>query len=367
MIKRIVFVLGLLCIGAWSWGQSNVQFVNTNPSKTPFENLWMSRYTHEASVGEVVSVDLELRKNGQLVYRATSNPITLNSRFQLLNPRLSGLEKETFLDRQTGMFIRNSNMLPSGSYTACVIVNGRNERAGSNLDARACIEFAIELDARLRLMHIPNGEEVSRNELPMFSWSFLAPSANVSEIEYTLTVCEIFEGQSKEEAVLRNMPMLVEKELMASSFQYPLEARSLEIDKQYAWCVQARTGDMLLATSEVWSFSIEKTEEKKRKNVSMPYLDLEDIETSERVNIKGYEFNIKIDYSQRGAREINFEIVDAKGRSVKPQLSPMEVSYGSNYLSLDLSELKKLKTGKEYQLVIVGLEETNIEVPFLYL
>lgn len=367
MIKRMLFAIGVLCIGSWCYGQSAVQFLNTNAEKLPFDNLWMANYSHENNMGDVVSVDLELRKNGRLVYRATSNPIVLTSRFQVLNPKQSGLEKETFLDAQIGMFIRNSNTLPSGSYAACIVVESQEVSTGNSPEIRSCIEFSIELDSRLRLTHIPNGQEVSKNELPMFIWSFLSPSVATSEVQYTLTVSEILEGQSKEEAILRNMPLLVEKGLLASSFQYPIDAQGLKEDKKYAWCVQANASDLLLATSEVWGFSVEGTTEKKENSVSMPYLDLEELRSNELVNIKGDKFNIKIDYSLKGTRELSFEIVDAKGRSLKPSLAPLEISYGSNYLSLDLAALKKLKVNHEYELIITGLEESDLKVNFLYL
>lgn len=326
----------------------------------------MASYANEGSMGETVSLELELRKNGHLIYEAISNQIVLNSKVQVLNPSQSGIESEVFIDLQTGIFIRNSNSLPQGTYTACITV--RNDQVGTNSqDVTACIEFGVEQSSRLRLMHIPDGEEVSGNELPMFSWSFLSSSIRATEVQYTLTVCEILEGQSKEDALLRNMPLLTERGLRTSTFQYPINAQSLKEDKKYAWGVKATVKDLPIATSEVWGFSIERINEKEKKAVSMPYLELDNYRKDEVVKITSAEFNLLLEQGDKKERSLSFDIQDVQGKSLKSSFPEYRSHFGANYISLDLTMVKRLKNGKTYTLIIEGENLGVQQIQFIYI
>lgn len=366
MKKRILIVLGVLCISTGAWAQSTIRFLNSNPLKLPFESIWMSNYSNEQGVGSSIHMELELRKSGQLIYKAISSPIVLHSKVQVLNPVQSGLESEVFLDQRVEKFVRNSNVLPNGAYSACIRVKSQAVQAASRQsEVTTCIEFNVEQSSLLRLTHIPNGSEVSGEELPVFSWFFLSTSFNASQIQYTLKVCPVLRGQSKEDAVLRNLPLLVEEGILASSFQYPVDARNLEENKEYAWCIEARADEQLIAKSEVWGFSIEESKEEVIVGPTMSYLDLDQHENRGQINVSGSAFNFRFDHSENQNETITFSVLDEKGKKLKSAFDPYQTVYGANYVSLDLSLVKRLKDERSYTLIIHN-GEAEQKIDFIY-
>lgn len=360
MKRRMLFAMGALCFCFQLWGQSALEFINSQPANSSFENIWIVRYEASTIIGSEVTLRLELRRDGQLLYEGLSNPIFVASTVQILDPMRLGLVSENFTDPNIGLFVRNANALPEGNYSSCVSVVSTNQ-----LEATHCQEFSVKRNQRIRLLYLPNGKEIGHSDLPTFSWSFMS-NIRTSNIKYKLTLCEMLDGQTKEDALLRNVPILSENGLRTSSFQYPLDIQQLKVNRQYAWAVEAYANDFAVAKSEVWMFTVGESIEIESEIPPMPYLELSGYRTGELLNIRGSQFNLKLKQESKVSKELIFEITDEKGRVLKSGTEPYHTSYGDNYVTIDLTLVKKLKKDRNYTLTVLGLEREPVTVEFVY-
>jgi len=361
MKRRIVLALSLLCLCVSAWAQSSLQFLNSDPSKLPFENVWMVKYSSAQAMGTEVVLALELRKNGKLIYEAKTQSVPTTSGIQILDPSKLTKSSETFLDRNVGEFVQNANALPSGTYAACVYVMSNGLQP-----LTSCLEFSVDNTHQLRLLHVADGKKVEAEKLPVFSWAYMSASLNRADVQYEFTLCEILKGQSKEDALLRNIPHLKVANLPSNTLQYPIDARKLELDKQYAWAVKAMTGSTVLAHSEIWSFSVTEEEKQNNPRATMSYLDLGEYHNNNVIHVSGDVFKLMFDHSSNSRPELNFSVINETGKAVPSEFPPFQLKYGLNYITLDLSQTKRLKSNEQYKLLIVGIEDEDYAVNFTY-
>jgi len=362
MKKRSPLVVGLFCLSFSLLGQSTLKFVNPNPGVVDFDNLWMVRYESNLTIGSEAQMQLQLRKNGQLVYQALTNPIAVTSDMQLVQSNRVGFTSEAFIDEQLQSFVQASGALPSGTYTACV-----SELVSKKVMANACIEFSVVERSQLRLLYVPDGKMLKSEEQPMFSWSFLSSSIKSADITYRFVLCEVLDGQSEQDAIMRNVPILSQKDLISPTLQYPVDAQELKSDKKYAWAVEASLGEMVVAKSEVWDFTVATEEIAESLEPNAPYLDLDHYSEADELNVTGSLFNLRFEHFANKNVEVSFEIVDEQGRVLKSSLGEFETQYGVNYINLDLSKVKKLRNKKSYVLVIRKGDDEFTKVNFTYL
>lgn len=105
-----------------------------------------------------------------------------------------------------------------------------------------------------------DGKEVVEEQI-VWSWFMQSTAANGQEILCDLVLVEILEGQSAEEAMRLNPPVILRKNLTTSTWQTPATARSLLHGRRYTWQITAkvrRQGSDLFQTvsqSELWELT----------------------------------------------------------------------------------------------------------------
>jgi hypothetical protein len=105
----------------------------------------------------------------------------------------------------------------------------------------------------LRLLAPRDGAAVTER-YPLFSWS-AAPPARDCE----LTVAQILEGQTREEALRANRPWFRQEGIAIGSLRYPVSGRQFETGQRYAWQVRSFVGGVVTGESPVGSFAFGET------------------------------------------------------------------------------------------------------------
>lgn len=103
-----------------------------------------------------------------------------------------------------------------------------------------------------------DGKEVEE-DIIVWSWFMQPRASNGSPIICDLTLAEILEGQTPEEALRRNPLIINRKNLETSAWQTNFATRDLISGRRYAWRIiaKAEVGGRVtvLSASEIWSFT----------------------------------------------------------------------------------------------------------------
>jgi len=98
------------------------------------------------------------------------------------------------------------------------------------------------------------GNLSSVNSQIVFTWLPPVPVPRGYSVTYKIKIAEIIGMQSAYDAMQSNPLFYSQNNISATSYQYPIAARSFTAGMKYSWQVQAFVNGTLLSESEVWSF-----------------------------------------------------------------------------------------------------------------
>ena len=154
--------------------------------------------------------------------------------------------------------VMKTGTMPEGTYTICVYVKDArtNEELGSD-----CIIRPIKQPSPPELIN-PQDEGTLTEQLPIFLWTPPMPLRMGEFVTYQLNIVELLDGQVPIEAMEANPAWFTDKNIISTSYQFPISARPLEPGKSYAWQVTAinEKQNYEIGKSEVWSFTFKKEE-----------------------------------------------------------------------------------------------------------
>jgi hypothetical protein len=218
------------------------------PGQLFVEHLWAL----DVNNSESQPVDVKLHgwiteaKLGR-VFEGTSNVIRLMPGRNRITSQDITRVSQIFRHPDFRDLIIRTGRFPAGQYTEICVEVLRDATLESL--ATDCIEQRVIIAAPLRLI-TPKNESVIMDKLPLFQWSVISEADH-----YRLKLCEVLKGQTPEDALLSNRAWYESRDITGLSLRYPLSERRLEVEKRYAWRVQALLGTHVLITSPVFSFT----------------------------------------------------------------------------------------------------------------
>ncbi|MBC9929535.1 hypothetical protein [Chitinophaga qingshengii] len=203
---------------------------------------------------------LNIRITMRLTDPQTNQPLLTGiTRTIPLNKGARQLQLQDFMPVQyeylSAAIDRSANgFLPAGNYMACYSMVVEGDKSG-NQPGEDCIPFTIE-PVSPPLLNMPANSSELDTRLPQFSWIPPAPLNLFNDLNYDLTLAEVYANQSPEEAIQQNIPVYRAPGLRNIFANYPSGAVQLDTGRQYAWSVTARNGRLFAAQTEVWTFRV---------------------------------------------------------------------------------------------------------------
>lgn len=240
--------------------------------------------------------------------------------------------------------LEQKGKFPMGKYNLCLsLYTARGASLG-----KACITLNIEADGAVMLIS-PFDEEVIHTFTPTLVWQpYTLISDNV--IKYNIHVAELNEGQSYGDAIGLNPPLVYEKDLSTTAFNYPTSAIALEEDKKYVWQVEVVAGSQKVSYSEIWMFQYKKTKAtppvRKPKVVNQQYPHL-----SKTISSAVYQYSDKIYFlydNYANDSLLDYSIIKA-GSAVPMKLegkASIVLKPFNNYLAIAVSDQLKKESNK---------------------
>lgn len=251
------FVFLPLC----TFAQVNVKIHRPPPNQLKIEDLWwvdLTNSVRDPARANIYNVYLygEISRGNKLIFRGSTNSFKLPPGTKRVRARDIKSVHDTWYSPEYEEYLVRIGSVPAGDYNVCVSV--KDSKTNKEL-ARQCIKVSVELANAPRLIS-PKGDLKAKIKRPIFTWTRPSPVPANMKISYKVKIVEVFEGQTKEEAIRSNIPVYEQDGIKSTSLQYPIKAKALDMDKNYAWQVQAidevgmpfgeRQG-----MSEIWQFN----------------------------------------------------------------------------------------------------------------
>ncbi len=267
--------------------------------------------------------------NGQMVVEFKSSEVLLSIGSTIVTPMNTSLSDINYHNQDIAEIENRTGTYPSGNYNICIWLNCvTQDCSGAGRDAAGmeqikCTPVHIENPTPL-ILATPDNESEIEETRPLFSWIPPSPVAGSSNLNYTMILVEMMEGQNKADALNMNRPLIEMEGISNPALIFPSDLPELEKGKWYAWQVQAFVGKTPIAKSEQWKFKIKKKEEKKPLIKQAVFLKMKNEQYLHDLNEDSLFIGINhipnaiiqqgfitftvMDYSGKIIQKINFEI-----------------------------------------------------------
>lgn len=147
-------------------------------------------------------------------------------------------------------------LLPLGEFEVCYHFFKHGGDAIEQI-AEQCQDITIGPMSPPQLIY-PYDQTSIEETHPQFSWLPPVPVNLFSNLSYDFFLVEINANQSAADAVQQNVPIYHTNNLAASNLLYPVSAPGLQFNQRYAWKINAKSNNSVVAQSEVWEFALKQ-------------------------------------------------------------------------------------------------------------
>ncbi|MES2689398.1 MAG: hypothetical protein V4658_03290 [Bacteroidota bacterium] len=362
-LKRVI---ALLCIvlSANLYAQ-RIQLQPRPASQASFgsKDLWNADLSHTGPLPENIKLRATIQStNSILLVEALSLPLSISASFTSLNELLVKTASLNYFNPQVQQSDLSSRSFPGGEYLYCLYVLNP---VTNEVITQQCVTVAVSLLVPPVLIYPGNKESVQEKN-PLLTWLSPGALSSAAQTSYILTLVELYPNQEPADALLRNRPLVYEKNIPQTSLQYPYSAPALTYGKQYAWQVEAigNTGASYGLTP-IWSFTLNQDsvlEADVYKDQS--YVD---IRTSAEHQVYYAKGLLKIKYSERKyPAVISYRVFDEAGNPVNRKPVALQVMDKENWYDLNFEKELPLKHKQRYRFELYN-ERDVFKINFVYI
>ncbi len=235
--------------------------------------------------------------------------------------------------------IRRTGSFPDGEYTVCIdAINQDNLQ----ILASSCFDASVATSISPVLFAPYDGSDMYDN-LIVWSWFMQPETSSGEKVVCDLIAVEILEGQTAEEAIKVNPPILDKKNLTTASWQTNFAMRTFKSGARYAWKVFAKADGKIINESEIWQFKY-NAEYAQDVSDSLNQNAVQQIEepiqdTSSAIRLSG-KMRLTLENSNNKALLSNTPTQYAR-LEIEPTLTILGVPMGFNFLLTTEENTKK--------------------------
>lgn len=280
LLKKVLFLI-VLVLALPLWGQGGTFPVQIIPQVTPPPPIYLSNYADESTINSPLRVQIILND-----LTIQSREVRLKAYFQgsglsfLSNDFVTGATP-LFLEGGVPLILTNAelapyfkyeniagispnvygNSIPEGTYQFCFEVY--DIATGNRLSSKSCVTTVIFKNEPPFLISPRNKTNIAETNPQNIVFQWTPRSINVSNVEYELSLVEIWDTQIDPQAAFLSSPPIFQTTTTSTTFVFGPSAPQLLSGKNYAWRIQAKakqgTEEIGLfknqGYSEIFSFS----------------------------------------------------------------------------------------------------------------
>lgn len=363
MIKPALCLLAFFVCYNFSSAQVSISSANYNTVSINETNLLQAIVSNAGN--PILAKATVTCKNsaGEIMVEAQTKNFTLNTGINNVSGISIGFSNIVYGTGGKALYLKNNGLIPAGNYSYCIKLTPiTNDETGDIY----CEDFEAATDDFLNLV-TPYDKEIIETKWPLLTWTHSEPFNTLAQNEYfKIVVCEIKKDQSADQAIFSNPVAYSKNFLTTHSIPYPQDAKELEDGKHYAWQVQKISNNIIINKTDVWEFSIIKKEE----NEPLKYALLKSTQDGGFFTCLNDALYFRFD-EEYVTGDLNYEILNNKGESVKPRIKrddrlnndpSLILNSGTNRFELSLTDYK-LKEGY-YTLVVLNAKKEKFYLRF---
>jgi hypothetical protein len=349
MYKRFIFLCAVFTT-ACLHGQVTLSLQVPPAGVMQKNQLWnmILVYTGDNPMNVYVGLSFLNAKDNRPLMTATTRPFLITKGARQLSATDIAPVHYNYLSSLFDVDRSPDGFLPIGNYKACYTVY-KNEKDILAPMAEDCIPVEVQ-PLSPPLLNTPADASAIETPYPQFTWLPVVPMNLFNNLNYDLLLVEVLPGQTKGDAIQKNLPLYNIGNNKTPYNNYPASNKSLDTGRVYAWRIVAKNEDEFVAQSEVWTFKVTRESKPKTdpKNDSYVLLqnDLEGVYI-----IKENTLHIKY-FSFEKAFETNVFFTDENGQNIHRE--KRAIIQGDNYLDFKING--RFQADKIYQVTLIGLD-----------
>lgn len=275
---------------------------------------------------------------------------------------LSAQSKIQFGNSTSANVIAQTGRFPESEYEYCFEFTGtENKPAADEQVFENCYNYSIQPVIPLSLVYPEDGDEIC-NTRPGFTWQPAMPL--MGSYRYRIIVAEKKDQQVAVDALLNNVPVFEQDNIIGFTLRYPPQAPDLQKNKKYAWQIMVYESNTKIAQSEIWLFSI-NCDDKKPDSSKESYRQLSGVLNGNYYMSSGtLRFSVINPYSPVNMQYSITDIADP----VKEisNLPSVKVQTGLNKIDIALEDVNGMEVNKTYLLKIKNISDHVLYLQFIY-
>lgn len=366
-VMRTFLFLAFIIITYAASGQVllNIQLPPTGLSQK--SQLWNLSLVNSTSTTLNVRIELTVTdiSNNQLVISGSTRLIQLSQGVKQLQQLDVMPLVYSNVNTSYNIDANPNGFLPIGVFSICYSVVAINNDAVDQM-AEECEIIEVEPLSPPLLIEPYDNDSLEVNR-PFFNWIPPSPVGQFMNLNYDFVLVETGRNQSPAEAIQYNSPIVSQSNIPQVNFQLPSSINGLDTGKLYSWRITARSNNMIIANSEVFSFTI-KSPEKAAKQPSTGYYSRLTKNQSETFSVSNGI--LRFEY----LNEINDTTVQLKIRDITSaaktetilEEKSLPVLYGMNYKEVDINSTGKLIDHHIYLLTVTNARNESRYLNFTF-
>lgn len=305
-------------------------------------------YTGNSPMSVYVSLSLLNANDNRPVMGAETAVITLTRGAKQVNATDLGPIQYNYLSPSFNADRNPDGFLPFGIYKACYTVYKKDHEMIVPL-AEDCIPVEVQ-PLSPPLLNSPDDASSIETPYPQFTWLPAVPLNLFTDLNYDLLLVEVLPGQTKGDAIQKNLPVYNINYCKTPFNNYPGSNKSLDTGRTYAWKVVAKNQDDFVDQSEIWTFTVHGNNSVKTIPLTGSYGVLQD-DLKGVYSVRNDTLHVKY-YSFDKIHTGTILFTDESGQVTDQDYQLF--AQGDNYLDFIISS--RFQTGKNYLISITSLD-----------
>lgn len=328
--------------------------------------LWNMTVTNTGTMPLSVHIEImftDLQNSMQVMSGATQVITIAPGTMQLNNSLLQPIQYN-ILSLAYNVDASPNGLLPVGDFEVCYSFMS-HRLDGVEKIAEECDELIIEPLSPPQLVY-PYDQSIIETKNPQFSWLPPMAISLFTNLDYDLDLVELYPNQSADDAIQQNIAILHQLGIASTSFQYNAGFPSLQLDKQYAWRIIAKSNGVSVGQSETWTFSIK--EFNRVDTLEESELPFAKLQKDGGVGYAIFTNELKFDYLNENADSTwDLSIVDlskAEKKQVTLSMDTISLRAGQNLIKYDVSHHPDFMDKHLYLMEIINSRNESWKLRF---
>jgi hypothetical protein len=351
-MKRITLLIYLIIVSLQLKADGTIQINPFTSGIFTQDDVWNFSFINNESTVVPYVFKIQVNIEGGQLLEVVTPPIMVNPGIFNDFSQARNISIFNYYQNELSASLQNNGFCEYHRLNICIYVYRDAENI---IVSNVCQDYTSVSHKSLHLIY-PSDRDTIETVTPLLHWTAInIPPAS----KFKLRIAEVFDSEDAVTAIDINPPYYFD-EVPENVFLYPLTAQPLEFNHTYVWQVIAILNDNVIATSEIWTFTI--MERSKLNSTDECYRII-----TKEINNDNYVYDksIKFTYENRtNEKALNYTIRMADSKESIKNIPAVEITNGLNRVMIPISAISGLSNEKTYLLTVNNKKHESFHLSF---